>query len=63
MIPLEQSSISAVHVTSWLSRRGGGIPPVIRALARETNGLGINASVVGLKDEWTEGDCREDQKN
>jgi glycosyltransferase involved in cell wall biosynthesis len=52
--------MNIVHVTSWLSRRGGGIPPVIWALARETNRRGINASVVGLKDEWVNEDCKAD---
>lgn len=51
--------MTVVHVTSWLSRRGGGIPPVIRALARETNRQGISASVVGLEDEWVQDDCCE----
>ena len=49
-----------VHVTSWLSRSGGGIPPVIWALARETRRRGIDASVVGLNDEWVKEDCKRD---
>lgn len=52
--------MNVLHVTSWLSRRGGGIPPVIRALARETAGRGINVSVAGLKDEWTAVDCKDE---
>jgi glycosyltransferase involved in cell wall biosynthesis len=52
--------MNIVHVTSWLSRRGGGIPPVIWALARETRQRGINASVVGLNDEWVKDDCKAD---
>jgi poly(glycerol-phosphate) alpha-glucosyltransferase len=48
---------SVVHVTSWLSRHGGGIPPVVWALAQEMNQTGTSASVVGLKDEWLEIDC------
>jgi glycosyltransferase involved in cell wall biosynthesis len=52
--------MNIVHVTSWLSRRGGGIPPVIWALARETNRRGQNVSVVGLKDEWVDTDCKKD---
>ena len=51
---------SIVHVTSWLSRNGGGIPPVIRALARETNRQGFNASILCLKDQWTSNDCQPD---
>lgn len=52
--------MNVVHVTSWLSRSGGGIPPVVWALARETRRRGVNASVVGLNDEWAEADCKED---
>ena len=52
--------MNVVHVTSWLSRSGGGIPPVIWALARETHRRGINVSVIGLKDEWVRDDCKED---
>lgn len=48
-----------VHVTSWLSRRGGGIPPVIWALTGETRRRGMDASVVGLKDEWLDQDCKD----
>ena len=44
--------MNVLHVTSWLSRNGGGIPPVIWALARETNRRGINTSVAGLQDQW-----------
>jgi glycosyltransferase involved in cell wall biosynthesis len=58
---VEKANPSVVHVTSWLSRRGGGIPPVIWALTREINQRGIAASVVGLKDEWTETDCSDGQ--
>lgn len=46
-----------VHVTSWLSRQGGGIPPVIRALARTMGQAGFEASVLGLNDEWVASDC------
>jgi glycosyltransferase involved in cell wall biosynthesis len=52
--------MSIVHVTSWLSRLGGGIPPVICALARETNRRGQNVSVVGLKDKWVGADCQKE---
>jgi glycosyltransferase involved in cell wall biosynthesis len=52
--------LNIVHVTSWLSRNGGGIPPVIWALTRETNRRGINASILGLKDQWTSDDCKGD---
>ncbi len=50
--------MTVVHVTSWLSRNGGGIPPVIWALARESNRSGIKTSVVGLMDEWVKDDCK-----
>jgi poly(glycerol-phosphate) alpha-glucosyltransferase len=52
--------MNIVHVTSWLSRRGGGIPPVIWALARETSRRRQSVSVVGLKDEWVDTDCKKD---
>jgi glycosyltransferase involved in cell wall biosynthesis len=52
--------MNIVHVTSWLSRRGGGIPPVIWALARETRRRGLNTAVVGLNDEWVKDDCKAD---
>lgn len=46
-------SISHVlHVTSWLSRAGGGIPPVIWSLTREMQALGIECHVAGLQDQW-----------
>lgn len=51
-------SVSQVlHVTSWLSRLGGGIPQVVWALARENTALGIKTTVAGLRDEWLEADC------
>jgi glycosyltransferase involved in cell wall biosynthesis len=46
-----------IHVTSWLSRQGGGIPPVVWALARETDQRGFSCSVFGLRDQWVEEDC------
>jgi glycosyltransferase involved in cell wall biosynthesis len=49
-----------VHVTSWLSRLGGGIPPVVWALARETARRGQNVSVAGLNDKWVSADCKKD---
>jgi glycosyltransferase involved in cell wall biosynthesis len=52
--------MDVVHITSWLSRRGGGIPPVIRALAHQTARLGNTVSVVGLRDEWAAGDFKND---
>lgn len=52
--------MNVIHVTSWLSRRGGGVPPVIWALARETTRRGHHVSVVGLNDEWVKDDCRPD---
>lgn len=50
--------MNVIHVTSWLSRTGGGIPPVIWALARESSLGGIKTSVVGLDDEWVKYDCK-----
>jgi poly(glycerol-phosphate) alpha-glucosyltransferase len=47
---------SVVHVTSWLSRQGGGIPPVVWALASETRLQGIDCLVAGLEDQWVEAD-------
>jgi glycosyltransferase involved in cell wall biosynthesis len=50
--------MNIIHVTSWLSRNGGGIPPVIWALARESSRSGIKTSIVGLMDEWVKDDCK-----
>jgi glycosyltransferase involved in cell wall biosynthesis len=47
-----------IHVTASLSRRGGGIPPVIWSLARQTQKLGNESIVSGLKDEDFDADCR-----
>jgi glycosyltransferase involved in cell wall biosynthesis len=49
--------MNIIHVTSWLSRQGGGIPPVVWALARETRRRGHACSVLGLEDEWVKTDC------
>src|SRR5579859_7449400 len=49
--------MKVVHVTSWLSRNGGGIQPVIWTLAKETTRRGVPTSVVGLNDEWLKEDC------
>jgi glycosyltransferase involved in cell wall biosynthesis len=46
-----------VHVTPWLSRQGGGIPPVVWNLARQAMLTGINCSVAGLHDQWINEDC------
>lgn len=46
-----------VHVTSSLSRNGGGIPPVIRAFTDESRKLGVQSLVCGLKDAHFEEDC------
>ena len=43
---------SVIHVTSWLSREGGGIPPVIWNLTRQFQQSGIECSVAGLADQW-----------
>ena len=45
-----------VHFTSSLSRKGGGIPPVIWSLAQNTQTLGNESIVAGLKDEFFETD-------
>jgi glycosyltransferase involved in cell wall biosynthesis len=47
-----------IHITSSLSRCGGGIPPVIWSLARQTQKLGCDSLVSGLKDEYFEADSR-----
>jgi glycosyltransferase involved in cell wall biosynthesis len=48
-----------LHCTSWLSGKGGGIPPVIRALQREQLRLGWDVKVAGLLEanENTQSDC------
>jgi poly(glycerol-phosphate) alpha-glucosyltransferase len=48
---------SVVHVTSWLSRQGGGIPPVVWALAGAMQQRGVKTSVMGLQDQWVAADC------
>jgi poly(glycerol-phosphate) alpha-glucosyltransferase len=48
------SSLSTVlHVTSWLSRSGGGIPSVIWSLAHEMKLAGVDCCVAGLADRWS----------
>jgi hypothetical protein len=47
-----------IHVTASLSRRGGGIPPVIWSLAQHARRLGCESVVSGLMDEKFEMDCR-----
>jgi poly(glycerol-phosphate) alpha-glucosyltransferase len=42
--------LNVLHLTSWLSVAGGGIPPVIRALQREQLAQGWDARVAGLAD-------------
>jgi glycosyltransferase involved in cell wall biosynthesis len=54
------NSLGVLHVTSWLSRSGGGVPPVIWALARETRHRGFAVAVAGLDDEWVKDDCLPD---
>ncbi len=46
-----------IHITSWLSRRGGGIPPVICSIAAQGKSQGFECLVAGLKDEFTRKDC------
>src|ERR1017187_3815254 len=38
------------QLTSWLSSTGGGIPPVIQALAKEFNQRHFDCIIAGLKD-------------
>ena len=52
--------LNVLHVTSWLSRSGGGVPPVIWSLARETRRRGFSTAVAGLNDEWVKDDCHPD---
>ena len=40
-----------IHTTSWLSDRGGGIPPVIWALSREMSMTGVDCLVAGLSND------------
>ena len=42
--------MNVLHITSWLSTAGGGIPPVIRALQREQLAQGWDVRVAGLAD-------------
>jgi glycosyltransferase involved in cell wall biosynthesis len=51
-----ESTSNVLHLTSWLSRQGGGIPPVIWALAGESRRLGMEATVAGLRDGFLEAD-------
>ena len=48
------SSRRIVHVTSSISREGGGIPPVIWSLAGQTQKLGVQTIVGGLTDNNSE---------
>lgn len=48
---------SVLHLTSWLSRQGGGIPPVIWSLAGQLQATGIPSTVAGLHDQWVAEDC------
>jgi len=41
----------ASHITSWLSERGGGIPPVIWGLSREMGLAGVDCLVAGLSND------------
>jgi glycosyltransferase involved in cell wall biosynthesis len=47
-----------IHITSCLSRSGGGIPNIIWSLAGQIQQLGGESIVSGLKDEYFEMDCR-----
>jgi len=42
--------VNILHLTSWLSGRGGGIPPVVRALQREQLAQGWDVRAAGLVD-------------
>ncbi len=46
-----------IHITSSLSRSGGGIPPVIWSLAQQTELFGGECIAAGLKDDHFEADC------
>jgi glycosyltransferase involved in cell wall biosynthesis len=54
---MEEILPGVVHITSWLSRQGGGIPPVVWSLARECRRMGIDCWVAGLSDENVKSDC------
>lgn len=51
-------NLMILHMTSCLSRKGGGIPPVIWALASEQTRVGEQCYVTGLVDEFAETDCK-----
>jgi len=57
----EKRNVRIFHVTSWLTRQGGGIPPVIWSLTREFRELGMKAFVAGLRDEFLGADCGHDE--
>jgi glycosyltransferase involved in cell wall biosynthesis len=46
------SLTNILHITSWLSRAGGGIPPVIWSLAQNMSRSGLECCVAGLQDRW-----------
>ena len=48
-----------IHVTSSISRQGGGIPPVIWSLAAETQKLGGQSVISGLRDNHSEADSHD----
>lgn len=48
-----------IHITSSISRNGGGIPPVIWSLVRQTLKTGGDSIVAGLKDAHFEMDSRD----
>jgi glycosyltransferase involved in cell wall biosynthesis len=50
---MSQAVSNIVHVTSWLSRQGGGIPPVVWSLARQCRETGVECCVAGLGDQWS----------
>jgi poly(glycerol-phosphate) alpha-glucosyltransferase len=54
--PVSRCITNVVHITSWLSRQGGGIPAVIWSLSRQTKEFGIESCVAGLKDQWNKQD-------
>ena len=51
-----KGAVRVVHVTSWLSPRGGGIPPVILGLDRENLRLGLESLTAGLRDRASDPD-------
>lgn len=54
---MREFNLNVLHIASWLSRKGGGIPPVIWSIAREQRKLKASCNVIGLNDEYVQNDC------